>query len=120
VLGGTTIVVSPLIALMQDQVQGLVAKGISAAIISSNNTERQNNDIMERLLGRKTVVAKSNAKSVTAAVGPLKPITLLYVTPEQVQTNRFREILKEIDQLKRLTMFAIDEAVSPEWFLCVC
>ena len=52
VLGGTSIVISPLIALMQDQVQALLDKGIEAAVISSNHGEKHNVNVMERLLGR--------------------------------------------------------------------
>jgi ATP-dependent DNA helicase RecQ len=105
ILGGTTIVISPLLALMKDQVQTLTEKGIEAAAISSNNTEKYNKDIMERLLGRSVQTKKK-------AIGCLKPITLLYVTPEQVQTYRFRDLLKELHTENKLTMFVVDEAVS--------
>ena len=105
VLGGTSIVISPLIALMQDQVQALLEKNIHAAVISSNNGEKHNMDIMERLLGRSL---RANTKKVMTFV----PVTLLYVTPEQVQTNRFRDMLAELNSKKKLTMFAVDEAVS--------
>jgi ATP-dependent DNA helicase RecQ len=105
VLGGTSVVISPLIALMQDQVQTLLVKGIQAAVISSNSGEKHNMDVMERLLGRSLRASKKTP-------GPFTPVTLVYVTPEQVQTNRFREILKELNSKKKLTMFAVDEAVS--------
>lgn len=100
VLGGTTIVISPLIALMKDQVQALTEKGVQAAAISSNNKEKINKDIMERLLTKNKSLSNQ------------KPIVLLYVTPEQVQTNRFRDVLKELSAQNKLTMFVVDEAVS--------
>lgn len=109
VLGGTTIVVSPLIALMHDQVKALNAKGVNAALISSGNTETINREIMERVLGRRLVASKEPTPV-------LEPITLLYVTPEQVQTNRFREALAELHKTNRLALFAIDEA---HWYV-VC
>lgn len=110
VLGGTTIVVSPLIALMQDQARGLTEKGVEAAVISSTNTTKQNDEIMERLLGR---ILRAAPKSKSAAQQPkqsLKHITIVFVTPEQVQTNRFRDVLSELRAKNRLALFAIDEA----------
>jgi superfamily II DNA helicase RecQ len=90
---------------MQDQVQSLISKGIQAALISSNNGEKNNLDVMERLVGRSLRASRKN-------LGPFVPVTLLYVTPEQVQTARFRDILKDLNHKKKLTMFAVDEAVS--------
>jgi RecQ family ATP-dependent DNA helicase len=103
-MGGTSIVVTPLIALMVDQVQALLSKGVEAAVISSSNGERANLDILERVLGR-SLRAQKNKPS-----GPLKPVTLLYCTPEQLQTERFRSILTELHEQKRLSLFAVDEA----------
>jgi ATP-dependent helicase YprA (DUF1998 family) len=110
VLGGVTVVVSPLIALMQDQVSGLIDRGISAAVISSSNTEKQNLEILERLLGRS--LRDMKGKSFV----PLPHITVLYVTPEQIQTNRFRDVLMELHGKNRLSLFAIDEA---HWYVCL-
>ncbi len=101
-LGGLTVVVSPLIALMVDQVQACLAKGIEAAVLSSSNGERVNLDTMERVVGRR-LRAKASSSS-------LRPITLLYCTPEQIQTERFRNIMMEVHQQKRLSLFAVDEA----------
>lgn len=105
VLGGTTIVISPLLALMADQVQALLAKGIAAACISSSNGERGNLDVMERLLGRSL---RASQKKPSPEL--LKPVTLLYCTPEQIQTDRFRNILTELYQKDRIALFAVDEA----------
>lgn len=112
VLGGTTIVVSPLIALMQDQSQALVRRGVSAAVLSSSNGDRVNREIMERLLGRSLLVGqkKKSQKASDVSAKTLEHITILYVTPEQVQTSRFREALTELHEKKQLTLFAIDEA----------
>jgi ATP-dependent DNA helicase RecQ len=72
VLGGITIVVSPLIALMNDQVQALNACGVPAAVLSSAQGEEHNMSIFERALGR----------TLRAGIPPwehtsLDPITLL-------------------------------------------
>lgn len=112
VLGGTAIVISPLIALMQDQVQALCEKGVAAAVISSGNGERVNREIMERLLGRSLLARPQKNKPADAK--PFEHITILYVTPEQVQTSRFRDILVELHKKKQLSLFAIDEA---HWYV---
>lgn len=104
VLGGTTVVVSPLIALMNDQVRALTEKGVQAAVISSNNCEKHNKEIIERLLNGR------GSRKQESSIGSRKPIALLYVTPEQVETNRFRDLLKALNAENNLTMFVVDEA----------
>lgn len=81
---GCAVVVSPLIALMQDQTQGLVANGIPAAALHSNQDDHENEAIF-----------------AAAAAGRIK---LLYVSPER--------LLADIDRFKTMTvsLFAIDEA----------
>ncbi len=81
---GVAVVVSPLIALMQDQTQALVANGIPAAAIHSNQDEAYNRSVMQ-----------------AAFEGKLK---LLYTSPER--------LMQEFDYWKRLriSLFAIDEA----------
>ena len=85
-LPGVTIVVSPLIALMKDQVDNLTHQGISAAFINSSLEQQTINDIFSKL-----------------SQGEIK---LLYVAPERL-TNRY--FLQRINELP-LSMFAIDEA----------
>ena len=104
-LQGVTVVVSPLIALMVDQVDGLNKKGIPSALVSSANGERNNLEVLQRLVGRRDVTGKG-AKSVAAADFPLKPLKLVYCTPELVETNRFRAVLSELHQKKKLALFA--------------
>eukprot|EP00934_Nitzschia_sp_Nitz4_P009034 Nitzschia sp. Nitz4//scaffold127_size64804//57851//60422//NITZ4_006188-RA/size64804-processed-gene-0.23-mRNA-1//1//CDS//3329534786//9024//frame0 len=101
-LGGLTIVVSPLIALMQDQVAALQQKGISAALVSSTQTAKQNQAVLDRVL----IPAPTNSKSSNKN----KLLTLLYITPESIQTDRIRSLLRRVHSSNRLTMFAIDEA----------
>src|SRR3984885_5007244 len=83
---GTAIVVSPLIALMQDQVAALDQLGVDAAYLNSSLGAAQQRDIERRLLD-----------------GKLK---LLYVAPERLLTERFMEQLGRSE----LSLFAIDEA----------
>lgn len=86
ILPGTTIVVSPLIALMKDQVDGLRVNGISAHYInSSQEFSEQNKIIAEVLAGN---------------------VRILYVSAERLVSADFMQLLKKITP----NLFAIDEA----------
>src|SRR5438067_2130012 len=84
--GETTVVVSPLIALMKDQVDGLRSSGIAAAQIDSAQTS-QERGAYERDL-------------IQGAV------RLLFVSPERLVSQGFQRLLKQI----KVRTFAIDEA----------
>lgn len=88
VLEGTTIVISPLIALMKDQVDALRVNGISAAYINSSMSSFEQNDTLNQLKN-----------------GQLK---LLYVAPEKLSADNgaFLKLLNEIN----ISLFAVDEA----------
>lgn len=86
VLDGITLVISPLIALMQDQVEHLKKKGIAAACIHSGMPKGMQNDVLQQALN-----------------GHLK---LLYLAPERLQGENFQNALSEMD----VSLVAIDEA----------
>lgn len=86
VLGGTALVVSPLIALMNDQVENLNRRGISAVAITAQMKPKQID------------VALNNA-----ALGHVK---FLYVSPERLQNKHFVEALAYLP----VTLIAVDEA----------
>ncbi len=86
VLGGTTLVISPLIALMNDQVQNLRAKGLSAVSINSAMSRREID------------IALNNAA--------LGHVQFLYVSPERLQNEDFRSSLAHLP----ITLIAVDEA----------
>src|SRR5215212_2820757 len=91
-LEGTTVVVSPLIALMKDQIDFLLRHGVAAARLDSSLDAAEQREIFERLRS-----------------GTLK---LLYVAPERFNNERF------IAQLARarISLFAVDEAhCISEW-----
>ena len=91
-LGGTTIVVSPLIALMKDQIDFLQRRGIDAARLDSSLDAADQREIFDRL-----------------RAGSLK---LLYVAPERFNNERFLAQLART----RISLFAIDEAhCISEW-----
>ncbi len=91
-MDGVTVVISPLIALMQDQVRGLNENAISAATINSDMSEDERRDVFEALRDKK--------------------IKLLYVAPERMSAIGFVEFLKTLD----INFFVIDEAhCVSEW-----
>lgn len=87
VLSGTTIVISPLIALMQDQVSGLIRRGITNATLINSSLAPDQQEI--RFGGIKSGAFK-----------------LVYVAPERFESSRFRNLLGEID----VSLLVIDEA----------
>ena len=83
---GITIVVSPLISLMKDQVSALVQSGVRAAYLNSSLTARQ------RALVRRNILE-----------GIYK---IVYVSPERLTTEGFAELAARID----ISLIAVDEA----------
>ncbi len=83
---GTAIVVSPLIALMQDQVEALRQCGVEAAFLNSSQDAATQRDVERRF-----------------AAGELK---LLYVAPERLLTERCLDLLARVP----LALFVVDEA----------
>lgn len=83
-LPGTAIVISPLIALMKDQVDALYANGISAAFYNSSQSQEAQNEVLHNLHNQK--------------------IKLLYVAPESLNF-----LLPHLNE-NNISLFAIDEA----------
>ena len=87
---GTAIVVSPLIALMQDQVAALTEAGVRAAFLNSSLAADAANRVERNFAGG--------------------GYDLLYVAPERLMTPRFMNLLEQAAAADRLALFAIDEA----------
>ncbi|MDE7473139.1 MAG: RecQ family ATP-dependent DNA helicase, partial [Muribaculaceae bacterium] len=85
-LPGITLVVTPLISLMKDQVDNLRARGIKAIALHSGLTHRENNVAMNHIEG-----------------GAVK---LLYVSPEKLQSDRFITLVRNLD----ISLIVVDEA----------
>ena len=87
---GVTVVISPLIALMHDQVGALHELGVEAAYLNSS------------LSGEAAYAVEQQLRQGR--------ITLLYAAPERVTSNRFQAILDSLMARGQLSLFAIDEA----------
>lgn len=83
---GTGIVISPLIALMQDQVDDLVQSGIRASFLNSSQTYAESDSVEKALVNGE--------------------LDLLYIAPERLLTDRFLHLLEQT----KVALFAIDEA----------
>ncbi|PCI49330.1 MAG: DNA helicase RecQ [Alphaproteobacteria bacterium] len=83
---GLTIVISPLISLMQNQVEALKLLGVEAATINSTNSPEVNRGIWQKM-----------------QAGTLK---LLYLSPEKLMTERMLDVVRGLN----VNFFAIDEA----------
>ncbi|HUR39590.1 MAG TPA: ATP-dependent DNA helicase RecQ [Verrucomicrobiae bacterium] len=91
-LPGTTLVISPLIALMHDQVTALAARGVAASFLASTLPPEEIRDRLARL-----------------ARGEYR---LFYVAPERLGSTMFRDVLSRID----CPLLAVDEAhCISEW-----
>jgi ATP-dependent DNA helicase RecQ len=89
---GVTIVVSPLISLMKDQVDSLRQNGIAAAYLNSSLSKKEQDEIVSQLLSKK--------------------LSLLYVAPERLMLESFLDLIQKTE----VNFFAIDEAhCISEW-----
>ena len=86
IMEGTSIVISPLIALMKDQVDALRAKGVKASFLNSSIGFSEQNEIQRSFVA-----------------GHIK---ILYVSPERLVTPYFLNLIEKV----QISLFAIDEA----------
>ncbi len=86
IMDGTCVVVSPLIALMKDQVEGLKANGVKAAYINSSASGSENQEVESQAMRGE--------------------LDLLYVSPEKMLSSEFFNLLSSM----KVCLIAIDEA----------
>ncbi|MDZ4126247.1 MAG: RecQ family ATP-dependent DNA helicase, partial [Hydrogenophaga sp.] len=87
---GLTVVVSPLIALMHDQVGALIEAGVAGAFLNSSLTSEEAHQTEKQLLRGE--------------------LTLIYAAPERLTTPRFLALMDALHERGKLSLFAIDEA----------
>jgi ATP-dependent DNA helicase RecQ len=87
---GLTVVVSPLIALMHDQVGALIEAGVAGAFLNSSLTSEEAQLTEKQLLRGE--------------------LTLIYAAPERLTTPRFLALMDSLHERGKLSLFAIDEA----------
>ena len=87
---GLTVVVSPLIALMHDQVGALIEAGVAGAFLNSSLTSEEAQQTEKQLLRGE--------------------LTLIYAAPERLTTPRFLALMDSLHERGKLSLFAIDEA----------
>ncbi|EKX53400.1 hypothetical protein GUITHDRAFT_64555, partial [Guillardia theta CCMP2712] len=93
IIPGIMVVISPLLSLMQDQVEQLRALGVECMMLSSATSKEE----MREVLGAMT---KGSCK-----------LKLLYVTPERISKSRlFLSKLEQAHDMQRISSFVIDEA----------
>lgn len=90
-LKGVSIIISPLIALMNDQKKNLAEKGIEVIIFHSDLSEKEEKNAFDKLL-------KNQVK-------------IIYVSPERLCNNKFRKIINNIE----ISLIAVDEAHTILW-----
>ena len=90
VRNGVGVVVSPLIALMQDQVDALTQLGVKAAFLNSSLDAGESHSVISRLLAGQ--------------------LDLIYVAPERLMSSSFLSMLDRLDAGPGIALFAIDEA----------
>ncbi|MDE6415074.1 MAG: RecQ family ATP-dependent DNA helicase [Anaeroplasmataceae bacterium] len=88
-LEGVSIVISPLIALMEDQVKALKRKGIYAAVLNSNLSFEEQLEVYSSL----------------------KKYKLIYVSPERLENKLFLKYMKDL----KVSMIVVDEAHTILW-----
>ncbi|WP_422008723.1 RecQ family ATP-dependent DNA helicase [Roseivirga pacifica] len=89
-LDGLCIVVTPLIALMKDQVYQLQKRGISAAALHAGLTKREIDFTLENAVNSE--------------------MKFLYVSPERLKTELFQERIKRVEAERGVSLIAVDEA----------
>lgn len=100
-LPGISIIISPLIALMIDQVNSLKEKKICCGYLSSSQTMKEKKEVL-------SLINNSPEK-----------IKMLYVSPEKFDMDDFKQIIFKLNQKNFISFFAVDEAhcISKYYFI---
>ncbi|GAA5974110.1 hypothetical protein JCM11641_003441 [Rhodosporidiobolus odoratus] len=110
---GTTVVITPLISLMTDQVQNLRARNVAAETIHASTDKDEVKAIMKRMLGSTAAPAKGKGKKKATVEDEEEQseVKLVYVTPERIEKAKsFVNTLQKMYDANLIARFVIDEA----------
>ncbi|KAL5498565.1 hypothetical protein ACEPAH_1919 [Sanghuangporus vaninii] len=100
---GLTLVISPLISLITDQILHLREFGVEAVMLMGSTSKEESRDIYSRL------AAAANSKNRNGMAGP--EIKFCYVTPEKIAASKsFTSMLEKLANAGKLSRIVIDEA----------
>ena len=113
---GLTIVISPLLSLMHDQVDALLRRGISAAALTSEQSPSVQKSILESILSPYSAspfsASSLSASSLSASPLSASPVRILYVSPERLSSPAFLRFAARAS----ISFVCIDEAhCISEW-----
>uniref|UniRef100_A0A0G4I5F9 ATP-dependent DNA helicase n=1 Tax=Chromera velia CCMP2878 TaxID=1169474 RepID=A0A0G4I5F9_9ALVE len=128
-LPGVAFVISPLIALMNDQIQALRKKGVDARPLNSTMPAKERDQLMKDLdamakqKGGQTGThtegeggAPADKKKEEEARRRARSLKFVYTTPEQVASASLQAVLRSLQSAGCLSLFAVDEAhCISEW-----
>ncbi|THU83243.1 ATP-dependent DNA helicase, partial [Dendrothele bispora CBS 962.96] len=99
-ISGVTIVISPLISLISDQIMHLMDAGVKAVKLTGSTSQSESDDVDNRL---EAMIAGSGSSE--------NDIKLIYATPEKIaKSERFVDLLQKLDRAEKLARLVIDEA----------
>lgn len=117
---GLAVVFSPLISLIQDQVEALITVGINAAYFSASRNEADNAAVFDDLYhictgrdggGKRVTDYFGNGVEGGGGGSQEGPIKLLYLTPEKFKNSpKMKNMLRRLYDAGKLSRFVIDEA----------
>ncbi|RUP47746.1 hypothetical protein BC936DRAFT_145380 [Jimgerdemannia flammicorona] len=103
---GVTLVISPLVSLIRDQVYHLQEAGVGVGMIVGATSKEDANHVMDSMVGP----AKAKKRAGASAESEENPIKLVYVTPEKIaKSKRFLSKLEQVYTAGRLSRIVIDE-----------
>ncbi|EIW51605.1 ATP-dependent DNA helicase [Trametes versicolor FP-101664 SS1] len=98
-VSGCTLVISPLLALIRDQIMHLNEAGVDAVMLTSATSQAEQNNIYSRL------------REMASGASHAPEIKLCYVTPEKIAKSKtFTSALEKLYRVNKLARFVIDEA----------
>ncbi|KZT54726.1 ATP-dependent DNA helicase [Calocera cornea HHB12733] len=108
---GTTVVISPLVSLIADQIMHLREAGVEAVMLTGATSKEESRDIFTRLGQKKQTKGRGAVRAVDDGNSEQEEIKLCYVTPERIAKSKtFMSLMEKMALDGRLARIVIDEA----------